>query len=338
MNLSVALKRFFFPALLLLSSPSWSQTCSTGILDERVAEFMKKSGSGKTMGELAKTSVETIRKGGPSHYTRLHDDSVTRVQIGAQKIRMNVVNASGGKDLPVIINFHPGEFILPLQPWMEYEAMRLSRRFNAVVFDVDYRVAPEHKFPAAADDAWQAYLWVLEHAGEYGGDPSTVILNGSGGGATLAALTAHRAKREDKLSPIKSVFMVCPVVDNPMISYYPSQDEYATGYFFSRDEALFALEQYLDKPEWYHNNPRIWPIYEQDLSGLPQTLIITTEFDIFRDEGIAYGKKLEAAGVRTSIKCFPHQIHNFIGLPGDAAEIQRVHELMAEAISAIPVE
>jgi acetyl esterase len=118
-----------------------------------------------------------------------------------------------------------------------------------------------------------------------------------------------------------------------MISYYASFEENASGYMLTKEFAMFCIQNFLDKSEWYKNNPEMWPIYEKDVSGLPPSLIVTTEFDVFRDEGIAYGKKLEKAGNDVAIKCFPHQIHCFAGLPEGAGEIQRVYELMGESIA-----
>jgi acetyl esterase len=255
------------------------------------------------------------------------------MKITKDNIRVNVVNVSRKGGLPVIINYHPGGFIRPLLPWMEYEALRLAKKFNAVVFDVDYRVAPEYKFPTAVNDAYQAYHWVLEHAKEQGGDPNRIILNGTEAGANLATLVAIKARKEGTNQPIKLVIMTCPPTDNPMISYYPSFEENGRGYLLTKDLSVFYFQTYLEKSEWFNGNAEIFPMYEKDLNGLPPALMITAEFDVLRDEGIAYGKKLEKAGNDVSIKCFPHQIHGFAGLPEDAGEITRVYELMSEAIS-----
>jgi acetyl esterase len=320
----------FFFALLPLSL--WSQSCSTGKIDDRVAALISNAGPGKSLDQIKRTPIAQWRTEGPRTFVKLSEDSVKRIRITKDNIRVNVVNASQKKGLPVIINYHPGGFIVPLLPWMEYEAMRLSKKFGAVVFDIDYRVAPEQKFPVAVNDAYNAYLWVLDHAVEYGGDPARIILNGSSTGANLVALVTHKAKKEGKHAPIKLMVMNCPPTDNPMISYYPSYEENATGYFLTKDMSVFYFQTYLDKSEWFKSNPEMWPIYEKDLNGMPPSLIITTEFDILRDEGIAYGKKLEKAGNEVAIKCFPHQVHCFMGLPQNAGEIDRVYELMSESI------
>ena len=320
-------------ALGLLPFTAVPQSCSTGVVDERVADFLKKRGPEKTLAQIKTGAIEQLINDGPQRFMKLPEDSVKRMKITKDNIMVNVVKGSQKNRIPVIINYHPGGFIRPLLPWMEYEAMRLAKKFNAVVFDVDYRVAPEHKFPTAVDDAYNAYSWVLEHATEYGGDPDRIILNGVDAGANLAALITLKAKKEGKLKPIKLVIMTCPPTDNPMISYYPSYDDNANGYMLTKDLSVFYFQAYLDKSEWFKSDAEMWPIYEKDLTGLPPALIITTEFDVLRDEGIAYGKKLEKAGNDVSIKCFPHQIHCFMGLPQEAGEISRVYELMGESIA-----
>ena len=323
-----------FLLLVLLCGTASAQTCSTGKIDDRVAAFLKSVGPEATLGQLRAMPISQLKNGGPKDFKALPADSVRRITITKDKIKVNVLNASGRTGLPVIINFHGGGFIMPLLPWMEYEAMKLSKKFNAVVFDVDYRVAPEFKFPTAPMDAYNAYLWVSEHAAEYGGDPSKIILNGNSAGANLVALVANRAKKENKLGPIRLVIMNCPPTDNPMTSFYASYEDNAYGYFLTKDQSMFYLQTYLEKADWFRPNPEMWPMHEKDLKGLPPTLILTTEFDVLRDEGIAYGKKLEQAGNTVSIKCFPHQIHSFIGLPENSGEVNRVYELMGESIAA----
>jgi acetyl esterase len=275
---------------VLLPLVTLSQSCSTGKVDEQVAGFLKAKGPDQTLAQIKAIPIEQIRKEGPKLFAKLPEDSVKRIKITKDNIKVNVVRASSKSGLPIIINFHSGGFIKPLLPWMEYEAMRLSGKFNAVVFDVDYRVAPENKFPTAVNDSYNSFLWVLEHGAEYGGDPTKIILTGTSAGANLAALIVHKAKKEGKLQPIKLVILNCPPTDNPMTSYYTSYEDNARSYLLTKDLAIFYFESYLDKSEWYKSNPEMWPIHEKDLSGLPSHLIITTEFDVLRDEGIAYGE------------------------------------------------
>lgn len=324
---------FCLVVMLVLSCPYvQAQTCVTGKVDDRVAAFLKSLGPEMTLAQLRATPIKKIREGGPPTFKALPADSVKRIKITGS-IPVNVVKASSKSGLPVIINYHGGGFVSSLLPWMEYDAMILSKKFNAVVFDVDYRVAPENKFPAAPNDAYAAYKWVMEHAKEYGGDPGKIILHGSSAGANLVALVTQKAKKENQLTPIKLAIMNCPPVDNPYTSYYPSYEENAKGYMVGKDHAMFFIEQYLEKPEWYKNNPEAWPIHAQDLSGLPPSLIFTAEFDILRDEGIAYAKKLEKAGNQVQIMCFPHQMHCLIGLPPGAKEIKEMHAIMSDAIA-----
>ncbi len=328
--LSLALASFLIPDSFVLA-----QSCTTGKVDERAAAFLKEKGSDLTLAQLKAASIENLRTDEQKIFKKLPNDSVKRITVEKDKIKVNVVRANTNNGRPVIINFHDGGFIKPLLPSMEYEALYLAKRFNAVVFDVDYRVAPECKFPAAVNDAYTVYSWVTQHAGEYGGDGSKLILNGVGTGAMLAALVVHKAKKESTIQPVKLVVMLCPSTDNPMISFYPSFDDNANGYGLTKDRAMFNFQTFTEKEEWFKNNPALFPIYETDFSALPAHLIIVTEFDVARDEGIAYGKKLEKAGNDVTIKCYPHQLHAMTGLPKNSVEVNRTYELVGEAISKI---
>lgn len=309
-----------------------AQTCQSGKLDDRVASFIKSAGAEMSLVQLRSTPIQKFKQETSKSFKRLPADSIKRVKIAPSNFNINVVSASAKTGLPVILNFHGGGFVTPLLPSMEYDAMRLARHYNAVVFDVDYRTAPENKFPAAHNDAYAAYKWVLEHAAEYGGDPSKVILHGNSSGANLVASVAHKAKKENAHLPIKLAVMICPPTDNPNSSYYGSYEENAKGYVVTKDLSLFFFEQYLDKTEWYKNNPEMWPIYHQDVAGMPKSLIVTTEFDVLRDEGIAYAKKLEKAGSPVQIICYPHMIHDFAGLPANAKERTELRTIIGEAI------
>ena len=323
---------FFFAAF---HQPVQSQNCTTGKVDERVADFLKKRGADKTLAQLNATPIEQFRNDGTGVFKKLPEDSVKRITITNDKIKVNVVKGSKRSGLPVIINFHAGGFIKPLLPSMEYEALLLAKKFNALVFDVDYRVAPEHQFPTASEDAYNAYRWVVDHVKEHGGDPDKVILSGTEAGGNLVALVTHRAKKEGKLQPIKLTMMICPTTDNPMVSYYSSFEENANGYLLTKDLVFFYFQTYLEKNEWFKNDPMMWPMDENDFSGMPPSLIVVAEFDILRDEGIAYGKKLEKAGNEVSIKCFPRQINCLAGLPKDSGEINSLYAVMGETIAKI---
>jgi acetyl esterase len=314
-------------AWLLFHCPGFSQTCTTGQIDERANVFLKKNGTGQTIAQLRASPIETIRKEVLMVAKPVPKDSILRVSISSN-LKINVVKASSGNSRPVILHFHGGGFVTPLMPWMERQANIMAKKLNAVVMDVDYRVAPENKFPAASLDAWEAYLWVLQHAKEYGGNPEKIFLVGTESGANLAALLAFKARKEGKIIPLNGMVLICPIVDNPMISFYASLDDNASGYWYTKDRLQFYFQLYLDKPQWFGAHPEIWPIYEKDFTGLPPALIVTTEFDVLRDEGIAFGKKLEQAGNNAIIKCYPHQLHNFYGLPANSDEWSRVYELM----------
>jgi acetyl esterase len=194
---------------------------------------------------------------------------------------------------------------------MEYYYWLDAKTFNAVVFAVDYRVAPEDKFPAGFNDSYNAFKWISENGSRYGGDTSKVILKGESAGANFVAAVCLKAKQEGIAQRIKLQVMNSPVLDNTAnVDKYPSMQQNANGYFLSKADVIFALETYVDKDDY--NNPLFAPLLAKDLSYLPPAVIITAEFDPLRDQGIAYAEQLRKAGVRVWDKCFPGQIHVLI--------------------------
>jgi acetyl esterase len=332
--LSQNLRRLALAVLLALCAyiPSLAQSCKTGVLDPRVKTFLSYMGPELTLEQLRAVPIEVLKNAGPPEYKKLPEESVQRIRITADSIRVNVVKAVQGQNLPVIINYHGGGFISPLLPWMEYEALELSGRFNAVVFDVDYRVAPEYPFPVPVNDSYAAFKWISTHARQFGGDVNKIILIGNSAGANLVAMVSQKAKKEGLHRKIKLQVMNCPVVDNPINHQkYPSYQENASGYMLTKANAFHGLEVYGGAAA-NHANPELLPILATDVSGLPPAVIITAEFDILRDEGYSYAEKLRKAGVAVSYKCFPHQIHCLAFLPEDAEEKKEMYNLMEASI------
>jgi acetyl esterase len=312
--------------------PLVAQSCKTGVLDPQVKTFLTHFGPELTLEQRRAVPIEKLKNAGPPEYKKLPEEYVQRIRITADSIRVNVVKAVQRQNLPVIINYHGGGFIMPLLPWMEYEALVLSRRFNAIVFDVDYRTAPEHPFPVPVNDAFEAFKWISTHAQQYGGDVNKIILTGNSAGANLVAVVSQKAKKEGIHQKIKLQIMNCPPTDNPMNHQkYSSYQENASGYWLTKAEAFHVLDIY-GGPAAAQSNPELFPIQAKDVSGLPPALIITAEFDMLRDEGMAYAEKLRKAGVPVTYKCFPHQIHCLIGLPEDAEEKKEMYALMEASI------
>lgn len=288
------------------------QSCKTGKLDPEVAGFLKMMpADNRTLNDLRKiTDFKEFKNAGPPA-TPYPLTDVERVKITADSIPVLIFNPTHTKGLPIIIYFHGGGFMQPVVPWMEHSFWSAANKLKAIVFAVDYRVAPQYKFPAAVNDCYNAFKWISENGEKFDGDTSRIIVKGESSGANLVAVICQKAKQEGIVNRIKLQVLNCPSTDNPNRSQlYPSMQENATGYFLTKALVLFAEETYSDKEEY--DNPELAPILFKDLSGLPPAVLITAEFDPLRDQGAAYAERLRKANVKVWYKCFPGQIHALI--------------------------
>ncbi|HEX5652280.1 MAG TPA: alpha/beta hydrolase, partial [Chitinophagaceae bacterium] len=196
----------------------------------------------------------------------------------------------------------------------------------------DYRVAPEHKFPAAVNDSYNAFKWIAQHGAEFGGDTSRIALIGNSAGANLVAVITQKAKNDGIVGKIKlQVLNGLPVDLRPQnMESSLSYQQNARGYFQTKDACYFAVELYA--PGQY-NNPEVSPILIEDLKGLPPAVIITAEYDPLRDDGILYAAKLKSAGIKVWDKCFPGQIHCLIGAPPNSDTVKEYESLVKMAMN-----
>jgi acetyl esterase/lipase len=242
-------------------------------------------------------------------------ESVTDATV-AGSVPVRVYRPEAGSPTPTIVYFHGGGFVIGDLDTHEGVCRQLCRDVGAVVVSVDYRLGPEHRFPAAVEDADAAVRWVIEHIGEYGADRDRIAVGGDSAGANLATVTAQTLHAEG--IELKAQLLVYPPVDF-LEDDYPSRTENAEGYFLTLDEMHWFAEQYTGllasdpRDREVASDPRLSPLYGA-LDGLPPTVIATAEFDPLRDEGDAYAAALEKAGVRVEHRRFAGLIHGFYGL------------------------
>ncbi|MCE6991034.1 alpha/beta hydrolase [Dyadobacter sp. CY323] len=326
------MKRTLTAILILIALwPVVAQTCETGILDARVAESLKTFLS--DLPAAPTVSVEAIkeRKITPPAFPAT---DVKKLRVSSDSVSIQIYNPGHQTGLPIIISFHPGGFITPMLSFMEYECWRQAKVYNALVIAVDYRIAPEHPFPAAVNDAFNAFKWASEHGHEYGGDTSRIIVLGLSAGGNLAAVVCQKAKDAGLVGKIKLQILNCPSTDNPRnADQYPSYQRYASGYFLTKKFCQYYMQLYA--PDVDIRNPDVAPIQREDLHGLPPAVIITAEFDPLRDEGFAYSNRLQKAGVTVHYRCFPGQIHNLLGLLPEADELQQADNIVIGAMKKI---
>lgn len=308
-----------------------AQSCGTRKLDPRIEAFLKFiDHDALTIEQLRNIPIEQLKFAGPP-ITPYPKEDVTRLKITADSIPILVFNPSHSQNLPIIINYHGGGFIAPLIPSLEYSLWQEARTYGVIVVAVDYRVAPEHKFPAAVNDSYNAFLWVAKNGKRIGGDTSKIVLLGNSAGANLVAVISQKAKKAGIINKIKlQVLNGLPSDCRPSnMETSVSYQENAVGFFQSKTACYFAVELYA--PNQY-NNPEVSPILTADLSGLPAAVIINAEFDPLRDDGILYAAKLRKAGVKVWDKCFAGQIHCLIGLPDEAAELREYQSIVKAAM------
>jgi acetyl esterase len=211
--------------------------------------------------------------------------------------------------LPVTVYFHGGGWVVCNLDSHDDICRQICKRAHTVVVSVDYRLAPEHKFPAAPDDCYAATCWVAQHASLFGGDPARLVVAGDSAGGNLAAVVSLRA-RDESGPAIKAQVLLYPVTDHVSVMR-KSYEERATGYGLTREAMQWFWGHYLAKPE-DGAHPHASPLRAKSLAGLPPAYVVTAEYDPLRDEGEAYAKALETAKVPTQLIRYPDLNHGFL--------------------------
>jgi acetyl esterase/lipase len=244
------------------------------------------------------------------------DEPVEHVQDGTLpgpggELRFRIYHASHADPSPALIYFHGGGCVFGSIETHDGICRLLAGGSDCAVISVDYRRAPEHRFPAAVDDAYAATTWVIEHAAGLGVDPNRIAVGGDSAGGGLAAAVCQMARRRGL--PLALQVLFCPVMD--MSAETPSRRALATGYFLDQATIDWMLKHYCP-PAVDLKDPRLSPALASDLTGLPPAHIHTAEFDPLRDEGEAYATALQGAGVAVQYTCHAGMIHHFYGMAG----------------------
>jgi acetyl esterase len=234
-------------------------------------------------------------------------------QIG---VRIYFPRSANGHALPVVLHYHGGGFVVGDLESHEMPARYYCRHADAVVINVDYRLAPEHPFPAAVDDCYAALLWAREHAQDLGADPDRIAVVGDSAGGNLSAVVCQLAKnrRGPRIAIQGLVYPTTDFADRPE---FGSRQEFGGGEYFLSNEAMeWFKSSYLSRPAQDVADPRASPAAASDLSGLPPAVVVTAGFDPLRDEGKAYADRLAAAGVPVDYRCFDTTVHAFMSFAG----------------------
>lgn len=288
------------------------------MVDPQVLEFLESAAA------LKAPRVETLS---PREARKLMDAStlllgeppaVERVESfdvpgpgGAIPVRLVVprgVGEAAALPVPVLVFFHGGGWVTGSIKTHDVLCREIASRSGWAVASVDYRLAPEHPFPAAIDDAQAATLWIAEHAKDFGLDPSRIAVGGDSAGGNLAAVVALRLRGKTP-HPLAYQLLIYPITDCDLNS--PSYLENAEGYMLTRSAMAWYWDQYV--PDLAKRvDPDVSPLRAPDLSGLPPALVITAGFDPLRDEAVVYAGKLKEAGVAVEHLAYPGMIHGFL--------------------------
>ena len=214
---------------------------------------------------------------------------------------------SGTRPAGLVVYFHGGGWVLGSLDSHDSACSFLAERAEVCVLSVDYRLAPEHPFPAGVNDAVAAFRFAVRHAEDLGVDPSAIAVGGDSAGGNLAAVVANTTARTGERAPALQVLIV-PATD--LSTKRASYRHFGDGYFLTDKHMDWYKDQYLtDAGEAL--DPRVSPLLAEDLSGLPPAYVAVAGFDVLRDEGIAYARRLREAGVQTVLRVHPDLIHPF---------------------------
>src|SRR5581483_7271989 len=212
--------------------------------------------------------------------------------------------------LPGVVYLHGGGWAIMGIETHDWICRRLAKEAGAVVVSVEYRLAPEHPFPAPLDDCYDATKWVVEHAAELGIDAARVAVAGDSAGGNLSAAVALRARAAGG-PPLVAQVLVYPVTDASFDT--PSYAENGKGYLLEADSMRWFWDQYLG-PDGDPDDAYASVLRAADLSGLPPALVITAEYDPLRDEGEAYARRLDGFDVPTTLVRYDGVVHGFLGM------------------------
>jgi len=237
--------------------------------------------------------------------------------------------------LPILLLYHGGGWTLGDMDTHENVCRFYCAKARVIVINVDYRLAPEHKFPAGVEDCYAALEWAAEHAAEIGGDASRIAVTGDSAGGNLSAVICQLAIARGGPG-IAFQALVYPAVDaTPQaIDKYASRKKFGGGeYFLGKKEMDWFYGHYFGETGLSRDH-RVSPILTEDLSGLPPALVITAGFDPLCDEGKAYADRLTAAGVKAEYKCFETTIHGFMSFSGGVDAGKEGLALIADRVKA----
>ena len=231
--------------------------------------------------------------------------------------------------LPVIIYFHGGGWVLGNIETRNASCADLAEKSGACVVSVEYRLAPEHPFPAAVNDCYSAVSWLYKNAEKLKLDKKNFIVMGDSAGGNLAAVTANKAA-EKGYPELYSQVLLYPVINLASIDT-PSYHEFAENHFVTRELMNWFIKQYVPEINM-RSNPEVSPIMEKFRNPPPKAYVVTAECDVLRDEGEQYAERLKDNGVETYLQRFNGMIHGFFDMPNISPAAQEARNSIINKI------
>jgi len=304
-----------------------------GILDEQIkyfladlAKYESKPLTQQEPDEVRKNSsiINWIKK--EETKCEVHNISITGKN---GMIPMRIYSPDGNGRLPAIIYFHGGGWVFGNLDEADHICSAFCNKVPAIVVSVDYRLSPENKCPKAIEDGYDALLWVKNNIEKYNGDLNHIGVVGESAGANIAAILSQISR--DKKGPnISFQLLICPVTDLSNFNT-DSYNKFGSGIWLSKQNMEYYADQYLRNRE-QATDQYISPLLTQNLKNLPPAHIITAEFDILRDDGEKYAKRLSEAGNAITYKQYKGMIHAFILLN---KVINKANDAIADCISIL---
>ena len=278
---------------------------------------------------------ELVRMGIKIQFANATDEPESVAQVvnrtipgPAGEIPVRIYTPTGRGPFPALVLFHGGGWVICDLDTHDSLCRSLCNGANCVVVSVDYRLAPEHKFPAAPEDCYAATLWVAGHATVINTNPGKIAIGSDSAGGNLTAVVAQMV-RDNGGPSLALQLLMYPATDFTFDG--PSIHENGQDYFLTIDDMNWFMNHYLNS-DADKKNPLASPLQSANLRGLPPALVITGEYDPLRDEGETYGKRLKEAGVPVTISRYNGVIHGFLSLEPLTDKGKQAREECAQAL------
>jgi acetyl esterase len=247
------------------------------------------------------------------------------VPVDGGSVPVHIYTPDGKGPFPVMVYYHGGGFVIADTKTYDASPRALAKMAKAIMVAVDYRQAPEHKFPTAPNDAYAAYLWTIQHAAEFNGDPKRVAVGGESAGGNLATVVSMMARDKHAQMPVHEL-LVYPVVGNDMNT--PSYQRNAAAKPLNKPMMAWFFKHYGADP----SSPYALPMKTASLKGLPSATIVAAEIDPLESEGKAYADKLKKDGVKVEYKEYKGVTHEFFGMGAVVPEAKDAEQFAADGL------